>query len=79
MSSVDSEQDDSVWKINNEQREYYTKQFKKIQPNISEVIKGKINFFLQGNLVVYKLLFLIFGYVLLGQNIDYNCRICMCS
>lgn len=52
MSSVESEQDDSVWKINTEQREYYTKQFKKIQPNIGEVIKGPQarDFFLKSNL-----------------------------
>lgn len=52
MSSTESDQDESVWKINDEQRDYYTKQFMKIQPNTNEVIKGPQarDFFLKSNL-----------------------------
>lgn len=51
-SSIESEMEESVWKINAEQREYYTNQFKKIQPNIRDVIKGQKarDFFLKSNL-----------------------------
>ena len=35
-----SEIDDSVWKINDEQRHYYVTQFKKLQPNEKGLIKG---------------------------------------
>ncbi|CAF0774748.1 unnamed protein product [Rotaria sordida] len=40
----ESEQDivDDPWTINNVQREYYTKQFKDIQPDITKVISGNI-------------------------------------
>ena len=39
----DSEQDfvDDPWSINAVQREYYTKQFKDIQPDVTKVISGK--------------------------------------
>lgn len=39
----DSEQDsvDDPWTINSVQREYYTKQFKDLQPDTSKVISGK--------------------------------------
>ena len=41
ISSVESmEPEDSVWRINEEQREYYTNQFQNLQPDIEEVIKG---------------------------------------
>jgi hypothetical protein len=40
----ESEQDfdDESWTINTEQREYYTRQFKDIQPDITKVISGKL-------------------------------------
>ena len=51
-SSIEDDVDDSVWRINDEQREYYVNQFKKIQPNDSDVIKGPQarEFFLKSNL-----------------------------
>ena len=39
-SSLESEVEDTVWKINDEQRDYYTNQFKTLQPNVMEMIKG---------------------------------------
>lgn len=39
-SSLESEVEDSVWKINDEQRDYYTNQFKTLQPNVMDIIKG---------------------------------------
>ncbi|CAF2084039.1 unnamed protein product [Rotaria magnacalcarata] len=40
----ESEQDtvDDPWTINNVQREYYTKQFKDIQPDVTKIISGNI-------------------------------------
>ncbi|XP_057305771.1 ralBP1-associated Eps domain-containing protein 1-like isoform X2 [Hydractinia symbiolongicarpus] len=51
-SSIDDDMDESVWCINEEQREYYTNQFVKLQPNTSDVIKGPQarDFFLKSNL-----------------------------
>jgi len=51
-SSLESDLDENVWKINDEQKEYYTNQFQKIQPNINEIIKGQQarEFFLKSNL-----------------------------
>ncbi len=42
----ESEQDfaDDPWMINTVQREYYTKQFKEIQPDVTKVISGKCCF-----------------------------------
>lgn len=39
----DSESDivDDPWTINNVQREYYTKQFRSIQPDLTKIISGK--------------------------------------
>ena len=39
-SSLESEVEDTVWKINDEQRDYYTNQFKTLQPNVMDIIKG---------------------------------------
>ena len=39
-SMEDSESENEEWKITSEQREYYTNQFKKLQPNEGDVIKG---------------------------------------
>ena len=39
-SSLESEVEDTVWKINDEQRDYYTNQFKTLQPNVIDIIKG---------------------------------------
>ena len=39
--STVSEIDDGVWKITEEQRTYYVKQFKKLQPNEKGLIKGR--------------------------------------
>ena len=50
-SSLESEEE-SVWKINDEQREYYTNQFLTLQPNDGGVIKGPQarDFFLKSTL-----------------------------
>ena len=39
-SSVDSSSDNEEWRITQEQKEYYTNQFKSLQPNEVDVIKG---------------------------------------
>ena len=39
-SSLESEVEDTVWTINDEQRDYYTNQFKTLQPNVMDIIKG---------------------------------------
>lgn len=39
-SSLEGEVEDTVWKINDEQRDYYTNQFKTLQPNVMDIIKG---------------------------------------
>ena len=39
-SSLESEVEDTVWKINDEQRDYYTNQFKTLQSNVMDIIKG---------------------------------------
>ena len=40
----ESENDDSVWGITNEQRDYYTNHFRKLQPVEGEVLKGTLKF-----------------------------------
>ena len=42
-SSISSDQEsvDDVWSITDEQREYYTNQFKTMQPDVRGVISGK--------------------------------------
>ena len=40
-SSSDQESVDDVWSINDEQREYYVKQFQNIEPDINGQIMGK--------------------------------------
>ena len=40
-SSSDQESVDDVWSINDEQREYYLKQFQNIEPDVNGQITGK--------------------------------------
>ena len=44
--------DDTVWKISEEQRNYYTKQFRKLQPDLSKLLPGEAakNFFQRSRL-----------------------------
>jgi hypothetical protein len=51
----ESEQDfvDDPWTINTVQREYYTKQFRDIQPDITKIISGKFNHLKILTLVVF--------------------------
>ncbi|XP_066935025.1 ralBP1-associated Eps domain-containing protein 1-like isoform X3 [Clytia hemisphaerica] len=53
-SSVDSSSDNEEMRITQEQREYYTNQFKSLQPNEDDVIKGPQarDFFLKSNLAM---------------------------
>ena len=42
ISSLEEETEDIVWRILPEQREYYTKQFRRLQPAETGVVKGNI-------------------------------------
>lgn len=43
ISSLEEESEDNVWRILPEQREYYTKQFKRLQPAEDGVVKGNLH------------------------------------
>ena len=40
ISSIEEEGEDNAWRILPEQRDYYTKQFKRLQPVDGGVVKG---------------------------------------
>ena len=40
ISSIEEESEDNLWRILPEQREYYTKQFRRLQPIEGGVVKG---------------------------------------
>ena len=46
-SSSDQESVDDVWSINDEQREYYLKQFQNIEPDVNGQITGKSGYYLK--------------------------------
>ncbi|XP_078375123.1 uncharacterized protein LOC144658558 isoform X2 [Oculina patagonica] len=54
ISSLEEESEDNVWRILPEQREYYTKQFKRLQPAEDGVVKGPRarDFFMKSSLPV---------------------------
>ena len=42
ISSIEEESEDNLWRILPEQREYYTKQFRRLQPIEGGVVKGTL-------------------------------------
>ena len=42
ISSIEEESEDNLWRIMPDQREYYTKQFRRLQPVQDGVVKGTV-------------------------------------